>query len=617
MEVLSDNHLVNFSQNDEYHILDWAINQPLIEEPILEKIWETTESWETYSQTEYLDFHHRKNGTSIMIRINCQNIYKFYYLYHLGKKIAYAVDHKGSYFMNGDTTTWIERKIQLSQKNDTYYIFHENERMMEEICDRQHLVYTVNAENERDELIHEANGYTGIIVTHNDELFSSVRNGLDLFLCDEQVDSLQFDVKCHDFIVKYVYEKPQKNIMLGIPVYEGNYNYSTSRFVKLKQTHIFDQFVINTSITRDEYYHRYTFEYRTKNKLIARFRFIGINDEEAIIIGRTIDYRTCREIDPYLNEELQRMLLPGFYGYENKKKKFLFVEKVIHKELIEELMDCAEKILINVLDEYPQEIFNVINDVEEIDMVWPKIMTYVSNNYGVLPLNLDTYLYTPVFPIKCDHDNMEIPNYQCSFVPELGMFNISYILGSIPYYTRGGGTVSSSASGSKDVEMRTKPDFGIKVNTQENKIIINNENSEMVEVDIMTKVVKPVTIGFKYATAFFTPAYPETSNWFMNLFKSDENEKRQVRILMKLELYEDSKTIVHPEKSRTNHCKIIDMYDPITGEGYFDAQGIFRNTFKYHLGEEIIITDFVTNSYKCDKGIHFCNTIAELKRYFN
>lgn len=607
------------------NILDRLINQTISEE-LFEKLWESTDNWDTYSNTEYLEFHHRLNNGSIFVKINCQNVYKFYYLYHNGKKAAYAVDADGSYIVANGITTWIERNLHMKKIDETFFIYHENESLIEEIENNNHTIYKCLMNS---------------FVDHNfgklEIIYEYVDGKIVLNIMEESVlvDNFSLpvskencDIRLKNFEVKYIERNPKYDWWGSIQ--EGKINYPSSQFTNIKEIinitpkdkfdeydHdfeireplIFEKFSIKVKCKIFEYGNRYTIEYFNEKNTIARFRFLGINNEEAKVQGRTVNYPLTGPIDSNLDENLQSILLPGVYGYENKKKKFIIIERFVDHTF--DLPESSEGFFIYLMNKYPNEIFDLLNTFENECRLWHHIMTYVSDTYSYFPLDINSYIFTPAIPKACDIGRKEIHDYQCMFIPEVSSFNISYILGSIPYYNRGGGTTSETSSGVQPTE---KADFGIKVNMTENKMIINNEKSEMVEMDIATRVLKPVVRGYKYAHVFLPPSYSASTNWFVNLFTSPSS--RHIKVIVELELFENSKTIVHPDKCRTNHCKILDIYDLNTGMKFGEAQGVFRNEFKYTVGQEIIITDFVNNSYKCAKGIHFCNTIAELKRYF-
>jgi uncharacterized protein YjbI with pentapeptide repeats len=67
---------------------------------------------------------------------------------------------------------------------------------------------------------------------------------------------------------------------------------------------------------------------------------------------------------------------------------------------------------------------------------------------------------------------------------------------------------------------------------------------------------------------------------------------------------------IHNKKRRTNKVKVIDM------QGEAELGSIRDNSFKYHVGDEIEITDFDERyNVECSTGIHFFLTREEAEEY--
>ena len=67
---------------------------------------------------------------------------------------------------------------------------------------------------------------------------------------------------------------------------------------------------------------------------------------------------------------------------------------------------------------------------------------------------------------------------------------------------------------------------------------------------------------------------------------------------------------INNNKRRTNKVKVIDM------QGETELSSIHDNDFKYHVGDEIEITDFDERyNVECSTGIHFFLTREEAEKY--
>ena len=87
--------------------------------------------------------------------------------------------------------------------------------------------------------------------------------------------------------------------------------------------------------------------------------------------------------------------------------------------------------------------------------------------------------------------------------------------------------------------------------------------------------------------------------------KSDENK------IITLEMPIGSKVFsINNKKRRTNKCKVIDM------QGETELSSWYDTDFKYHVGDEIEITDFDENyNVECGSGIHFFLTRDEAEKF--
>ena len=69
---------------------------------------------------------------------------------------------------------------------------------------------------------------------------------------------------------------------------------------------------------------------------------------------------------------------------------------------------------------------------------------------------------------------------------------------------------------------------------------------------------------------------------------------------------------INNNKRRTNKAKVIDM------QGETELSSCYDNKFKYHVGDEIEITNFDERyNVECSTGIHFFLTREEAEKYFD
>ena len=81
--------------------------------------------------------------------------------------------------------------------------------------------------------------------------------------------------------------------------------------------------------------------------------------------------------------------------------------------------------------------------------------------------------------------------------------------------------------------------------------------------------------------------------------------------IITLEIPIESKVFsINNDKRRTNKCKVIDMQGKPELSSYYDT------SFKYHVGDEIEISDFNERyNVECGAGIHFFLTREEAKKF--
>jgi len=127
------------------------------------------------------------------------------------------------------------------------------------------------------------------------------------------------------------------------------------------------------------------------------------------------------------------------------------------------------------------------------------------------------------------------------------------------------------------------------------KIIMNNKENTLVEVDLRTQNVTPIKTGYKYGYVII-------------------NENK-VQVVIELELPSDAKIVSSQSKNRTNICNVKKIYDPDTNNNYLEAYGKYITDFKYNVGANIVIDNFPNNNRVCCYGIHFCHSLQELEKW--
>jgi hypothetical protein len=171
------------------------------------------------------------------------------------------------------------------------------------------------------------------------------------------------------------------------------------------------------------------------------------------------------------------------------------------------------------------------------------------------------------------------------------------------------GGIVSCVNGSRKVapNQNKTSETNTKFDMNEKKIVRNEGDSgSLVEVEMLTQQAKVIRTGYKYG-------------WVKDDDVGeleDPNKDNATEVVIVLELLEKSVVISSPQKHRTNLCKIIRIYDPITQINYDVAYGKYMTKYKYHINETITIHNFPMSNEVCCRGIHFCDTLDELGRYW-
>ncbi|AYV75421.1 MAG: hypothetical protein Terrestrivirus1_295 [Terrestrivirus sp.] len=145
-----------------------------------------------------------------------------------------------------------------------------------------------------------------------------------------------------------------------------------------------------------------------------------------------------------------------------------------------------------------------------------------------------------------------------------------------------------------DYEINMKIDLNTKeiiMNDLSGIIIENDISTDLIKLDLKEHVITPIKYGYKYGT-------------------TDDNKQ----VIIELELPENAKIVSGSNKNRINKCIVLRIYDPLTNEDYLEAKGKYKQDFKYTVGDEIVINNYIVNSNLCEPGIHFCHSIEELKK---
>lgn len=145
----------------------------------------------------------------------------------------------------------------------------------------------------------------------------------------------------------------------------------------------------------------------------------------------------------------------------------------------------------------------------------------------------------------------------------------------------------------KNKEFEPK-ETNLKINLEDKKVIMNEKNGSLVEIDLYNGNSMPIKIGYKYGIVI--------------------NNENTIKVLIELELPSDAKIVSGSDKNRTSKCIVKRIYDPNTGNNYNEAYGKYQTDFKYNLEDNIIIHNFPDNSDVCCHGIHFCHSIVELQQ---
>lgn len=154
--------------------------------------------------------------------------------------------------------------------------------------------------------------------------------------------------------------------------------------------------------------------------------------------------------------------------------------------------------------------------------------------------------------------------------------------------------ITFSRNKSKEKKEFKPKEINLKINLEEKKIIMNDKNGLLVELDLETSNIVPLKIGYKYGFVM--------------------NDNNRLQVIIELDLPSDSKIVSGINKNRTNKCVVKRIYDPITNNNYNEAYGKFITDFQYHLDGYIYIHDFPDNSQVCCNGIHFCHSLLELQQ---
>jgi len=614
-------------------------------EGIFQKLWQSLDDFERYKNDDYVDYQHITLPHLAYLRILYECRYRVYYIIYENVKCVLMFDEIDGHFTFDDKTISIPLKqyfqtddqwiITNRQQIDSkvvseYYFYTFEKNILEVVDDDTHIIYQLQqplSENEFYNIDHSL--IDGILIfkaNQKNQSFFACHNGqvvLDISETTsvmklspkkfydnlyEHVNSLHPDLKIenklafednHFFVTdkyygimsKFIGFKNQIIYPFSIFVEWKNtptitYNASSTvnknvRCDVLKQTqtksiikisYIRDNFDVIVHQTLTDCGVKYNLRFTYQNKTIAYFRFIGHSDD-------TKEHHTDVDYSPtdpglFFGGYLMRMSLPEKMSYTNTKKKFEMLDKwkcdynsnVVETDIIELFWNEPEKIFM-----YLQDQFN-----------WQILLLMTQYKTGHDFLCYDIFKGYPVSSLT-QNDN----DYYAIYYPDLSQYSLRYYAGGAT-----GGAIGGAKGKMKEV---VKADKNIKIDMKSDKVVMNNENNEIVEIDIKTNSSTLIMRGYKYG-------------WFYS-------PKGQKQVIVELEILKNSKTICCSNKNRTDHCKVLAIYDE-EGNSYPCAYGKFSTEFMYTVDQVIKIEDFSLVQNVCMNGIHFCETVKDLKYFW-
>jgi len=329
---------------------------------------------------------------------------------------------------------------------------------------------------------------------------------------------------------------------------------------------------------------RYFISFKLNGKRIAYFRFVGKNT-----VNVPPTYYEVNNDAQYTGilsgSYLMHMNLPEIEVFPSFNRVFSIINSWVDPAFTER--GISEYDIIHLFKEDPKQLLQHMID----DFTWTLLILVTQNVCSGNMISWDLLKYTTDFKPKHDNQEEEVNEYSASYNEDLQEFNIGFTsLAST------GGKGKAKMERSTFTNVGDVPDVNIKIDVNKGKIIMNNDNNSMVEIDVATREVEEIVKGYKYGL-FFGP-------------------RGSKQVMIELEILPNARTICCPTKNRTDRCKVLSIYDE-EGKYYSCAYGKFSSDFLYTVGEEIVVSDFSLQQKVCMNGIHFCHSIDELKKYWS
>jgi hypothetical protein len=220
------------------------------------------------------------------------------------------------------------------------------------------------------------------------------------------------------------------------------------------------------------------------------------------------------------------------------------------------------------------ELFNQITSREH--NLGSKLPKRPANDTCAPPSINHTYLPPLVERLKLLYD------------PKIKQFNLHKSDHNGEPYDGGTSSKTRTNKGAHTDIIKGKREMNIKVNLDDKNIVMSEENGQLVEVDLYSQNVKLINTGYKYGIT------------------------NGIQTIIELGIPDDAAIVSSASKNRTNMCTVKRIYDPSNNKDYTEAYGKYYSEFKYTVGKNIIIGDFIDSSLVCCSGIHFCHSIKEL-----
>jgi hypothetical protein len=453
-----------------------------------------------------------------------------------------------------------------------------------------------------DHNIHIVNSY-GIMVNYNyKNLFDNykkIKQKTINILKDLGYDVTQFIVQNYDYIYMcdYVHNYP-------VITYKSYKDYPDYESTTECTVHKYEKYNFSIIYNKRKYSHNNTFDYTdysitfylTENNKYYRVivKFNGKIFVCADMIWENIPndsnipyYVYDDEGEGDEEEEIDNLKSENY----NLKFKIRYFNNKIYKKFSNNINNCVEKILITHI--VSESCIRVDNGILYENILLGALEHTDETNISSLYLSYINSLFTKknINPVEITYNKL----YK--------QFNLH-----INPHLLGGGPSKPTPQQPKSEQVDTKEDFRIfsnKVsetntilNLDERRIIMNDgNNNALVDIDMCTQETKSITIGYKYG------------------IRAENEDSKSQNVVIVLELPEVCRIISCPDKHRTDQCRVLRIYDPITNTNYNEAYGKYMNNFKYMIGSNILINNFVMNNKVCYAGIHFCHSLMELTKW--